>query len=180
MRKSPASLFGGRTPALVSAGLAMLLACAVLLPLLGHRALAEWDEGIYAEVSREMLTSGWLVPHWNDAVWMEKPPLMLWVTAGFFKVFGVSEFWARAGSALAGVAIVGLLQGWLVRRGDGLAAWLNTIFLLGTMGFLHLSHMGEMDLLLTLGCCVSLIGLQKVEEAGRGDGTGSGLGLRWR
>ncbi|HEY4011337.1 MAG TPA: hypothetical protein VGM11_14375, partial [Acidobacteriaceae bacterium] len=39
----------------VSCALAAGLACAVLLPLLGHRSLAMWDEGIYAEIAREML-----------------------------------------------------------------------------------------------------------------------------
>src|SRR5271168_4782805 len=85
----------------LSAGLATLVAALVLLPLLGHKPLAEWDEGIYAEVSREMLGGSWLVPHWNGELWFEKPPLMLWITAVFFKLFGVSEFWARAGSALS-------------------------------------------------------------------------------
>ena len=95
----------------ISTALAALLACAVLLPLLGHKPLAEWDEGIYAEVSREMLGGSWIVPHWNLHLWLEKPPLMLWITAIFFKLFGVTEFWARAGSTFSGIAIVALLHG---------------------------------------------------------------------
>ena len=104
--------------------LAVLLACIVLLPLLGHKPLTNWDEGIYAEISREMLSLGPLVPHWNYQPWFEKPPLMLWITVAFFKVFGVTEFWARAGSALSGVGIVALLHAWLARR-DIFAAWLS-------------------------------------------------------
>ncbi|HEX3374042.1 MAG TPA: phospholipid carrier-dependent glycosyltransferase, partial [Edaphobacter sp.] len=91
---------------------AALLACIVLLPLLGHKPLTNWDEGIYAEISREMLSFGPLVPHWNYQPWFEKPPLMLWITAAFFKLFGVTEFWARAGSALSGVFTVALLHAW--------------------------------------------------------------------
>jgi 4-amino-4-deoxy-L-arabinose transferase-like glycosyltransferase len=100
---------------LISTGLAALLAALVLLPLLGHKPLAEWDEGIYAEVSREMIGGSWLVPHWNAQLWFEKPPLMLWITAVFFKLFGVSEFWARAGSAFSGIATVALLNDFLTR-----------------------------------------------------------------
>src|SRR5215469_13131943 len=85
--------------------LAVLLSGAVLLPLLGHKMLADWDEGIYAEVSREFLGRSWLVPHWHFHAWFEKPPLGLWVTAIFFRLFEVSEFWARAGSALASIGI---------------------------------------------------------------------------
>jgi len=144
--------------------LAMLLACVVLLTLLGHKALTDWDEGIYAEISREMLTGSWLIPHWNYQLWFEKPPLMFWITATFFKLFGVHEFWARAGSAFSGVAIVGLLHGWLFRRKNALAAWISTVMLLGTFGFLHVCHVGEMDVLLSLGCCIALCGLTAVQE----------------
>jgi 4-amino-4-deoxy-L-arabinose transferase-like glycosyltransferase len=143
--------------------LAALLACIVLLPLLGHKPLTNWDEGIYAEISREMLSLGALVPHWNYQPWFEKPPLMLWITAAFFKIFGVTEFWARAGSALSGVCIVTLLHAWLARR-DILAAWLSTFILLGTFGFLHVCRVGEMDVLLSLGCCIALCGLTAIQN----------------
>jgi 4-amino-4-deoxy-L-arabinose transferase-like glycosyltransferase len=142
---------------------AFLLACIVLLPLLGHKPLTNWDEGIYAEISREMLSLGPLVPHWNYQPWFEKPPLMLWITAAFFKVFGVTEFWARAGSALSGVCIVALLHAWLARK-DILAAWLSTFILLGTFGFLHVCRVGEMDVLLSLGCCIALCGLTAIQD----------------
>jgi 4-amino-4-deoxy-L-arabinose transferase-like glycosyltransferase len=143
--------------------LAVLLACIVLLPLLGHRPLTNWDEGIYAEISREMLSLGLLAPHWNYQPWFEKPPLMLWITAAFFKIFGVTEFWARAGSALSGVCIVALLHTWLARK-DILAAWLSTFILLGTFGFLHVCRVGEMDVLLSLGCCIGLCGLTAIQD----------------
>jgi len=144
--------------------LATLLACAVLLPLLGHKPLTNWDEGIYAEISREMLSTGALVPHWNYQPWFEKPPLMLWITAAFFKLFGVHEFWARAGSAFSGVTIVALLHAWFARRNDTLAAWLSTFILLTTFGFLHVCRVGEMDVLLSLGCCIALYGLTSIES----------------
>ncbi len=157
-----------------STALATLLACLVLLPLLGHKPLTEWDEGIYAEAAREMLGGSWVVPHWPSQLWLEKPPLMLWITATFFKLFGVTEFWARAGSAFAGIAIVALLHRWLARTHDLLSAWLSSIFLLATFGFLHVCHVGEMDVLLSLGCCISLIGLSQVQAQNR-----SGWYLAW-
>jgi 4-amino-4-deoxy-L-arabinose transferase-like glycosyltransferase len=153
----------GRNPQTASTLFATLLACIVLLPLLGHKPLTNWDEGIYAEISREMLSLGPLVPHWNYQPWFEKPPLMLWITAAFFKVFGVTEFWARAGSALSGVGMVALLHAWLVRR-DILAAWLSSFILLATFGFLHVCRVGEMDVLLSLGCCIALCGLSAIQD----------------
>jgi len=153
----------GRNHQIASTFLAALLACIVLLPLLGHKPLTNWDEGIYAEISREMLSLGPLVPHWNYEPWFEKPPLMLWITAALFKIFGVTEFWARAGSALSGVCIVALLHAWLARK-DILAAWLSTLILLSTFGFLHVCRVGEMDVLLSLGCCIALCGLTAIQD----------------
>lgn len=144
--------------------LATLLACIILLTLLGHKPLTNWDEGIYAEISREMLSSNPLIPHWNYQPWFEKPPLMPWITAIFFRLFGISDFWARAGSALSGVAIVALLHTWLISRKSILAAWFSTIILLSIFGFLHVCRVGEMDVLLSLGCCISLCGLTAVED----------------
>jgi 4-amino-4-deoxy-L-arabinose transferase-like glycosyltransferase len=149
---------------MLSTALAMLAACLVLLCLLGHKPLAEWDEAIYAEVSREMLTGSWLVPHWNRQLWLEKPPLMLWITAAFFKLFSVNEFWARAGSAFSGIALVGLLHAWLAKRRDTLTAWFCTVVLLSTFGFLRAARVGETDVLLSLGCILTLFGLTQVDE----------------
>ncbi|HEY4358182.1 MAG TPA: glycosyltransferase family 39 protein [Acidobacteriaceae bacterium] len=147
-----------------STALAAAAACLVLLVRLGYKPLTAWDEGIYAEVSREMLGHSWLAPHWNAVLWFEKPPLMLWITAVFFKLFGVHEWTARLGSALSGVALVALLHRWLAARCDQLGAWLSTLFLLSSFGFLHICGLGEMDVLLSLGCAVALFGLVKVQD----------------
>ena len=143
--------------------LATLTAALALLPLLGRKPLTDWDEAIYAEVSREMLRHSWLIPHWNYQLWLEKPPLMLWITAAFFHLFGVTEFWARAASALSGIAIIAILHLWLARTRDTLTAWLSTLILLVTFGFLHACHTGEMDVLLALGCTIAVIGLAQVD-----------------
>ncbi|HTD55699.1 MAG TPA: glycosyltransferase family 39 protein [Silvibacterium sp.] len=151
----------------ISLSLAVLLSAAVLLPLLGHKALADWDEGIYAEVSREFLRRGWLIPHWHFHPWFEKPPLALWITAAFFHIFGVNEFWARFGSALASIGIVSLIHAVALRLRGITAAWISTAILLSTFGFLRVARMGELDALLTLGCLIGLCGLAKVREGER-------------
>jgi 4-amino-4-deoxy-L-arabinose transferase-like glycosyltransferase len=157
-----------------STALAGVLAAVVLLTRLGHNRLTDWDEGIYAGISRAMLGGSWLTPHWNGHPWLEKPPLMLWITAVFFRLFGVSEFTARLGSALSGVVLVMLLHGWLTLRRNALTAWLSTVMLLSTFGFLHVARVGEMDVLLSLGCAMALVGLSEVQRD-----TTSGWWLFW-
>jgi 4-amino-4-deoxy-L-arabinose transferase-like glycosyltransferase len=144
--------------------LAVLIAAGVMLPLLGHKALADWDEGIYAEVSREFVGRSWLIPHWHFQPWFEKPPLGLWLTAIFYRIFGVNEFWARAGSALASIGIVALIHAAALRVRGLLAAWIATVILLSCFGFLRVARMGELDALLTLGCVVALWGLARIRD----------------
>lgn len=145
---------------------AVLLACLVLLPLLGHRVLAAWDEGIYAEIAREMLVGGtlhaWLVPHWNGHLWFEKPPLQMWLTACSLRLFGINAFAARLPSALAGIACVGVLHAWLFRRFNLLSAWFSTVILLSAFGFQHVARAGETDTLLSFFTLLAVIGLAEV------------------
>jgi 4-amino-4-deoxy-L-arabinose transferase-like glycosyltransferase len=84
------------------------LSLAVCMIHLGSFGLWEPDEARYAEIAREMLRSGnLLVPHLNYVAYVEKPPLLYWLTTLSFWIFGVSEFAARLPVALS--AIVGIL-----------------------------------------------------------------------
>ena len=92
--------------------LLLLLTAGIYVGCAATPALIDEADCGHAIASRELLQTGdWAVLHINGIRWLEKPPLMIWITAAFFKLFGVSEFCARAGSALSGVAIVALLQG---------------------------------------------------------------------
>ena len=83
------------------------------LALLGTYRLAEPDEPRYAEIAREMIElRDWVTPHLNYVKYFEKPPLVYWLTAVNFAVFGSSEFIARLWPAcfgLTGIAVAFLL-----------------------------------------------------------------------
>jgi 4-amino-4-deoxy-L-arabinose transferase-like glycosyltransferase len=83
------------------------LASGIFFFHLGSYGLWEPDEARYAEIAREMLQSGnAIVPHLNYVAYVEKPPLLYWLTTLSFWIFGISEFSARlpvAMSAIAGV-----------------------------------------------------------------------------
>ena len=78
----------------------------------GSMPLTDPDEGRYAEIAREMVASGdYVVPHLFSIPYLEKPPLLYWLTALSFGAFGESEIAARlvpALTATAGVVAVGL------------------------------------------------------------------------
>ena len=66
--------------------------------------LWEPDEARYAEIAREMIQSGnYIVPHLNYVIYAEKPPLLYWLTALSYHIFGMSEFAARFFPALFAV-----------------------------------------------------------------------------
>ncbi|MBT3377592.1 MAG: phospholipid carrier-dependent glycosyltransferase [Victivallales bacterium] len=72
-----------------------------LVPL-GVRPLTIPDETRYAEVPREMVTSGdWIVPRLNGVRHFEKPILGYWLNAVFITLLGQNRFAVRLSAALA-------------------------------------------------------------------------------
>ncbi len=72
-------------------------------------SLTSPDEGRNAYAALHMLKSGdWIAPYYNCHPRFEKPPLLYWLMALSFKLFGVNEFAARLPSGLAalGTAII--------------------------------------------------------------------------
>ncbi len=90
-----------------------IAAGSLLLGLLGAGLLplTDPDEGRYAEIAREMAVGGdWLVPHLFDIPYLEKPPLLFWLTATSFRLLGVGEASARLVPLFAtaiGIVLVG-------------------------------------------------------------------------
>lgn len=97
----PGQSSAGEPPRVASLALLVILPALLLYPCLGFHLL-EPDEGRYAEIPREMLVRGdWVVPHLQSEPYLDKPPLMYWLVALSFKLFGVSAASARLVPALA-------------------------------------------------------------------------------
>lgn len=77
---------------------------------LGNAPLANWDEAWYAEVTKQILkTHELVVLRWNNELWLEKPPMYMWLTAITATIIGLSEFSVRFVSALSGVIVIMLV-----------------------------------------------------------------------
>jgi len=110
---------------------------AVLLVMASTRPLALPDEGRYAEVGRWMLMSGdWLAPRLNGLPFFHKPPLLHWLQAGSFSVWGVHAWSARLIPAIhAGLMLLALYFSTRSTQGEKVAR--QAALILGSsMGFL--------------------------------------------
>lgn len=137
----------------------VLIAAVVLFYRLGDPALKNWDEAIYAEVAKEIVQSrDWLTLHWQHADWLEKPPLTFWTMAGFFRLFGVNEFWARAVSALAGVGVVATVYGIGKLQRGPVCGVIAALVLLTTFQFVQMSRLVNTDVLLVCFMYLAIFG----------------------
>lgn len=69
-------------------------------------------DAVQAQIARNMLESGdWVTARLNGVKYLEKAPLIYWLIAASYAIFGVSDVAARLPVALAAV-----LLGWLVYR----------------------------------------------------------------
>jgi hypothetical protein len=89
----------------------LLLTALVYLLSTTSRGVIDYDEGYYAQAALHMAETGDLVtPYANGVRFLEKPPLLYWVTAASFTIFGINEIALRLPTALAMIAIVWIVM----------------------------------------------------------------------
>src|SRR6202140_5413937 len=80
---------------------AIYLGCIISPP-----SLMDDVDAVQAHIARNMLTSGdWVTARLDGVVYLEKPPLIYWMIAGSYKIFGVYDWAARVPMALASLAV---------------------------------------------------------------------------
>lgn len=133
--------------ALVFAALVLYL---TLFYQLGNLPFIGADEARYARIAEEMnLRNSYLTPTLNFRPWLEKPPLLFWLQAGSFAVWGVSEWSARLPVALLALLTI-LGTGLFTARLAGPRAGLLAALVLATSGlFFVFARAGSMDMPLT-------------------------------
>jgi 4-amino-4-deoxy-L-arabinose transferase-like glycosyltransferase len=170
-------LFPGEAAAAAAPARPWSLLLLVALPaLLLYPCLAfplfEPDESRYAEIPREMLLRGdWVTPCLQGEPYLDKPPLLYWLTAASYRAFGVHDWAARLPPALAVHGCV-LLTYYFGRRvlGERAAFW-GALLLALAPGFISVGRLLLIDGVLTFCTTLALFAAFEAVRLGR---------LRWR
>jgi len=101
--------------------------------------LIDRDEPRFAEASREMIERGeYIVPHFNNQLRLDKPPLAYWTQVASYKILGGNDFAARFPSAVAAALVAMSILAWGTRMGgEGVGWWAAIIFTLSLQTFIH-------------------------------------------
>lgn len=149
---------------------AALLVALVTVVGIAVRPLLAIDETRYAAVALEMLQRhDWLVPHLNGATYSHKPPLLFWLVAAGWQVFGVSEVWARLVGPLAGIVAL-----WQVTRlaralwpADARTRGWAPLVTAGALLWASFGTLFMFDTLLACSALLALVGIVRAVEHGQ-------------
>ncbi|MBR8827399.1 MAG: glycosyltransferase family 39 protein [Gomphosphaeria aponina SAG 52.96 = DSM 107014] len=146
----------------------LLLAWVAFLFKLGSTGLVDETEPLFAEAARGMAVTGdWITPYFNGETRFDKPPLIYWLMAGGYGVFGVNEWAVRLPSANSAIALMVFcffsLQKFTqsenpasIERKKWLSGWIGAAIAAFNLETLLWARQGVSDMLLSgcLGCAL--------------------------
>ncbi len=155
-----ASARGARTRDLALVAGVCFLFAGVALPF--GRSLTIHESRL-PQTAREMLAGGdWLIPRCGGRPWLERPPLPIWIVAGFEGVLsrGHGEWPARLPSGLA-ACVAAVLTAWMAARMFGRTVGVLSGLALATMfEFVRYAWLAEQDIYLcaiVAGCVAAFV-----------------------
>ena len=127
---------------------------------LGFRGLCEPDEGRYAEIAREMIEiENFSEPQLNYIKHFHKPPLVYWLVATSFSIFGINEFTARLPIAI--IAILGLFIVFFLAINMGKSkqiAYFSSLILATSIQYFVWSQVLSSDMVFSFFIYLSILG----------------------
>ncbi|MEB3339975.1 glycosyltransferase family 39 protein [Okeania sp.] len=134
---------------------------------LSNIGLIDETEPLFAEAARQMVETGdWITPYFNGETRFDKPPLIYWLMAISYHIFGVNEWSVRLPSAISGTVLMSF--GFYVLYKYGyyqknkslkmrlLIAWIGAVMIALNPETIAWGRVGVSDMLLT-GCMCSAL-----------------------
>lgn len=122
------------------------------------------DEATYSQVARESLhDNSYFIFHWKRALWMEKPPLVIWLTILAFKLWGISETSAHVFPGIFSVlsAVILFFIGKNLFRSDQAGFFSGFVFLTTPMIVMY-TRVNMMDIPVGMFLALSAMSLIKI------------------
>lgn len=143
----------------------------LFLARLGAAGYGDPDEGRYGAVAAAMVRSGDLVvPRLCGVPYLEKPPMLYWLTAASFGTLGVSETTGRLVPALAALAAAAVTA-WIGRRVFGTAVGIAASAILAlSPEWFALGRLLTTDMVLAFFQTAALASFLAAERTGRRGG----------
>lgn len=136
----------------------ILVSLAAFFAGLGSYALLDNNEGLYGQIALHMMqTSDYVLPHLNGVVYIEKPPMLYWLTALNYRCFGVNEYSVRLAPALSALIIGLALAGFMRRRAGIMAGALTLLVWASSAGVIMFARVLFFDMLMTLWVTLALL-----------------------
>jgi 4-amino-4-deoxy-L-arabinose transferase-like glycosyltransferase len=119
--------------------------------------IVDMNEGLYAEIAREMLAlKDYIIPHLNYVPYLEKPPLLYWLIALSYKIFGINTFAARLVPTLFSISLLGITLWFTKKIKQPQVGWLTAMILASSFGVIIIGRIVFFDMLLTTLLALSL------------------------
>jgi 4-amino-4-deoxy-L-arabinose transferase-like glycosyltransferase len=130
------------------------------------RPMLDPDEGRYAEIPREMVTTGnWITPRLDGLKYFEKPALQYWATAAVYSVVGLSNWSSRLWTVVLGFACLPMIYAWVARLYDRRAAVAAVAVLAVSPYFGIIGHLDLLDAGFTFWMCATVFAFTLAQAA---------------
>ena len=158
----------------------VLIAAAVYLGcIVSPPSLMDDVDAVQAQIARNMLTSGdWVTARLDGVIYLEKSPLIYWLMAISYKIFGVHDWAARIPVALSCIGLCWLTAAfgmWAFGKRAGFYAGLCMATCVGLFLFTRILIP---DVMLDLHRRAGDVGLSAMSRRRRASSAGLGRGFR--
>lgn len=137
----------------------LILFAGIFFISLQKPVVIDYNEGVYAEVSRSMyVISEAVIPTFNGDGFFDKPPMLYWAQMLGYQLFGINSLGARFFNAVAAVATILIFYFGTARALGNRIAFNSSLILGSSILFIYPARVALTDMLLTLflvSCLVS-------------------------
>src|SRR5215471_35337 len=138
-------------------GVLLIAAATYLGCIISPPSLMDDVDAVQAQIARNMLTSGdWVTARLDGVLYLEKAPLVYWIIAGSYEIFGAHDWAARIPIALSAIALCWVTMAFGVWAFGGRAGFYAGLCMATCLGLFLFTRILIPDVLLTLTIALAM------------------------